>query len=107
MPETKSVKPNKELLQKWADELRSGKHEQGRLVMKDGNKFFCCIGVACELVGVETSEENYNVFNSHYGLEWFNGHVQFTTLNDKLGKNFNEIADYIEEMYLGTRKESQ
>jgi len=37
--------------QKWVDALKSGKYEQGKDMLRDGDKF-CCLGVACDISGL-------------------------------------------------------
>jgi hypothetical protein len=37
-----------EIKQLWIEELRSGRYEQGREALKDGDEY-CCLGVLCEL----------------------------------------------------------
>lgn len=53
------MEPNKERIQLWVDALRSGKYKQGRHALAyelDNQKFFCCLGVACE-VAIENGLE--------------------------------------------------
>ena len=42
----------KEFGEKWIATLRSGKYEQSHSALKD-NKGYCCLGVACAMVGIE------------------------------------------------------
>jgi hypothetical protein len=48
---------NTELLQRWVDALRSGQYPMGygRLAPRDenGNYSYCCLGVACEVAGLD------------------------------------------------------
>lgn len=122
------------LVKKWVQELRSGKYEQGHGVLKrerpDGTKY-CCLGVLCELVGVEWSDSpdflhaKAAVYNnddsdielpgrlmSHVGLD-DDFMTELTMLNDggELERDsvttlyeshtFSQIADIIEERLLG------
>lgn len=47
---------NQENVRKWVEALRSGEYQQGKghltVLDADGNKFYCCLGVACEVSGV-------------------------------------------------------
>jgi hypothetical protein len=47
----------KEFATRWLAALRSGKYKQakGALLLKDaeGNKSYCCLGVACDIQGIE------------------------------------------------------
>lgn len=42
---------------RWVAALRSGEYEQGKTVLKkvdrDGNALYCCLGVLCEVMGLE------------------------------------------------------
>lgn len=37
----------------WVNALRSGDYKQGTGVLRDKNDNYCCLGVACDLAGVE------------------------------------------------------
>ena len=37
----------------WVSALRSGQYKQGRGYLRSKNNEYCCLGVACELAGVE------------------------------------------------------
>jgi hypothetical protein len=39
-----------EFKQKWIEALRSGKYQQAREVLKDGQGGMCCLGVAADLI---------------------------------------------------------
>ena len=109
-----------ENVQKWVDALRSGEYKQGRGRLKDNNSY-CCLGVLCEVfkeeADLEAGEEAFYSkgdevcfqtsppfsINKLLGFKQFDGFGQvtnlFISLNDKDGKSFSEIADYIEEHY--------
>lgn len=97
---------------KWLEALRSGKYKQrkGALRCKDG--MYCCLGVLCDISGMgkwitgqcfDTYECGIDIGSVYppYALtvkldiQGFSGIL--ATLNDVKGKNFSEIADYIEE----------
>lgn len=42
-----------EFKKKWVSALKSGKYKQGSGYLRNVNDEFCCLGVACDLVGVE------------------------------------------------------
>ena len=45
-----------DLQEKWVEALESGKYEQGNgflHVLLDGKHKYCCLGIACEVMGVE------------------------------------------------------
>lgn len=44
----------------WLEALESGKFEQGQNCLRSGDNKFCCLGVACELSGIEP------ILNSNY-----------------------------------------
>ena len=104
--------------QEWIAALRSGKYEQGRMYLNLGGKF-CCLGVACD-ISKETLQLDVGLRKLRSGKEvtWYNGaydilssevivHFRFksmhgglrklVTLNDSVGKTFEQIATIIEE----------
>jgi hypothetical protein len=108
--EEKPSKISKELKEAWIKALRSGEYKQGKRWLKKDDKF-CCLGVLCDVIdGTKWSKSGSELFEGEcYGnagysyLPWFeNIHLteklqdELTTQNDKLDKNFHEIADYIE-----------
>lgn len=106
---------------KWVAALRSGEYKQvtGMLHERDGG--FCCLGVACDLYAKETglvgwsepkNSSPYMEFGESGNAMILPGHVQrwiglrtdngtidhyscLASMNDN-GKNFSEIADFIE-----------
>ena len=44
---------NQEIKAKWIAALRSGKYKQGEGCLNDGHGGFCCLGVLCDVQGVE------------------------------------------------------
>lgn len=42
----------KEFIREWVDALRSGEYRQGGGVLRSSDDRFCCLGVACDLLGV-------------------------------------------------------
>lgn len=41
---------------KWVKALRSGKYEKGEGALRDYNDKYCCLGVACEIFGIEAKK---------------------------------------------------
>ena len=90
----------------WTDALRSGKFEQGKLELcntdKDGQKKYCCLGVANEVIPELTRDRNgacyleHETANKLLGLDLLD-QVTLADKNDD-GVSFSEIADYIEAM---------
>ena len=105
---------NQELKQKWIDALRSGKYKQGTGRLKqiiNGESTFCCLGVLCDVAGLEWHLRNENI----YGIEMPDSRIntaglgdsplfeisneeqiKLWTFNDVRGHSFAEIANYIE-----------
>lgn len=111
-------------VQAWVDALRSDKYEQTQkalcsLTPEGEPAGYCCLGVACELY--RQTHHHLKIHDSHdkrsYGpnfsflpnsvLNWLRGgdlaifidETLLAGMNDN-GKNFYEIADYIEDHYL-------
>ena len=95
----------------WVAALRSGNYEQGKEALQDGN-CYCCLGVLCmvaEKEGVELVRNSYvtskgDLFGVEIGdqdrvEEWsdLTDTAHLISMNDDIGNNFNEIADYIEK----------
>lgn len=99
---------------KWVAALRSGKYKQGRGALKKDGKY-CCLGVACEISGLNKWYGRLPEFRQYYMLEagvlplevqkWLGlndrgggyckGNRSLTQDNDK-GVSFKEIASIIE-----------
>lgn len=112
---------DKELKEKWLKALRSGEYEQGPGVLCADDSAFCCLGVLCDVAGLEyeskeelgTVVRNYKYGNScsyrllpqefaiKVGLKTDGsfedeyGEYALTFLNDH-HHTFSEIADIIE-----------
>lgn len=133
------TQPNKENIGKWVQALRSGRFVQGRgklckietLVDGREEKYFCCLGVACELAladGVDMTKviSEHTVFyggspgtlplqvQRWLGIMEQNPNVKSSPngvdfpvkyglvhLNDEHHLGFDKIADAIEAEYLG------
>lgn len=117
---------NEEILEtrkKWVEALRSGEYKQGRRYLRNSGNEFCCLGVLCDLIdperwsskptyGPSNSERVYGYFDEGYenpntailpesledlvGINGVHYAPDLMAMND-YGKNFREIADWIEE----------
>lgn len=120
----------------WLDALRGGEFLQGRDHMKrvvtaeDGTEtaYYCCLGVACELVGVTWMDSNYDLGLDETSYGWVGEHHDIPVhgymprwlcdfldidhldeggmvrANDSRRLTFLEIADLLERMWeTGTR----
>ena len=107
-----------EIKDKWLKELRSGEHKQGGGTLKsveaDGSFAYCCLGVLQEKV---LGEEIKPVTRSEYLDDWLpEGDFEIyknlcdiilgdfivekcARMNDELGMDFKEIADWLEEKW--------
>lgn len=111
---------------KWVKALRSGKYKQGRRRLKSLDNSYCCLGVLCEIMGIEP-ELNEDLDSSGSGVSYnFNGHslnvpttvlsksglkdsygnidlpggrVSLVGLNDVRKRSFKHIAAFIERNY--------
>lgn len=123
MTTTKQYQLPREFGEKWVKALRSGEYKQGRQKLGNCEIGYCCIGLGGVLCGATdemyTSSEGvagYINNNSAYkpsripedvlqripkelrGTGYENPLVQqLSTMNDKLGYSFPEIADWIEK----------
>lgn len=96
-----------EIKAKWVKALRSGEYKQG-LCRLHHNNTYCCLGVFCIVAGrqtpdaatqmmslveyTETTNANYDFIKEQLG----DRHYRLEEMNDREGKSFAEIADYIE-----------
>lgn len=105
---------DKDLKEKWVSALRSGKYRQGRyrLHLEDGS--MCCLGVLCDVMGLEWGPVRTDNRGKCYPLAqdcWSTAglpeHILATAglsesnmeelaIRNDSGDKFEEIADYIE-----------
>lgn len=128
---TSELRPNKEVVKKWVDNLRSGEYSQGKGQLED-NGCFCCLGVLCDMAVRENVIPSPNFQEGPYGSEkicyenewqylpdkvreWagltsgnpmfsipsLHSPVFLSDLNDDHGFTFEMLADLIEKEYLG------
>lgn len=95
-----------ELQEQWVEALESGEYEQGIGSLCSEGKY-CCLGVACEVMGVEKTYIGDTVrfgnclvtlserLMNKLGIE---KQSHFIVMNDS-GKSFKEIAQYIRDNY--------
>jgi hypothetical protein len=71
---------NKEIKARWLEALRSGKYEQGTTYLKNGDKY-CCLGVLCDVVGVEpellSERSTRSAFEGEENVYLFDGSKSF------------------------------
>ena len=122
-------KPTKEQITKWkanrklwVKALRSGKYKKGMFQLKDSDGNFCCLGVLCEVIGMqgrlkraENAYDRDSLYDTYYGVECQvaprtamravglrnpNGSYgigsALTDDNDEAQTTFDDIADTIE-----------
>lgn len=100
----------KDIAMKWVEALRSGKYKQTRGTLKN-NEGFCCLGVLCEINGIDMTvqSEAYPKIKYDLGLNDDLGlskdrYFSLSSLNDHGIENlerltFDEIADIIQIFY--------
>ena len=106
------IEKPKTLKQKWLDALRSGKYKQGTGAFQKNLGAFCALGVLADLIDNKywkCFEDDDGVYVRWAGVgqvddyERLNKYVSpfyVSTIfvdNDRRGKSFSEIADYIEK----------
>lgn len=111
----------------WIKALRSGEYSQGKKLLQ-GSEGYCCLGVACKvliefprlrddgtLAGASPKQQDgsprwlkgINDDVNNRGLTNINGDPNtLMYLNDVEEWSFNQIADLLEEHYLGPQKVS-
>lgn len=82
---------NKEFIQKWIEELKSGKYKKGKGALRSRSDKFCCLGVACGML----EPSGWKVFNGH---SWHSGKMGSLSLEqlEKIG-----ISDEIQDQLIG------
>ena len=95
---------------KWVEALRSGKYKQGTGKLRKCDDTFCCLGVLIDVTkpnSWEKREEDdfFHLEDFWYGtlppemaseLDLVHSESQLMAMNDHMGYNFNQIADWIE-----------
>ncbi|WP_024516788.1 hypothetical protein [Bradyrhizobium sp. Tv2a-2] len=102
-----------ELKAKWVKALRSGKYQQARGQLKDGDRY-CCLGVLCDIAGrgefetrdrlgdsfVYNGDRTQGTLPEQLSVEIELSPIAESTcwkMNDQRFLTFPEIADWIEE----------
>lgn len=84
-----------QLKAKWVEALRSGEYTQIPMELHDKeNGGYCCLGVLCRIAEIDLAGDTgpiYRKLNNMTG-----DYAPLVDLNDNQGKNFAEIADWIE-----------
>lgn len=97
--------PNRKLKQ-WIKALRSGKFNQTREALRRKDNSYCCLGVLCQLNGIEFKTVSVNsggdADGNHKVYREIKDNLLGETLTDKLttmndeGDSFGDIANYLE-----------
>lgn len=83
----------------WLEALRSGKYKQGKgRLLSETGKEHCCIGVLCEVAGIENEyiKTNFNLNREKlelFGLDW-DAVTYLADMNDGDGISHPELASY-------------
>jgi hypothetical protein len=99
----------------WVAKLRSGTIEQGFGKLHQVNDKMCCIGVACVVAGIEPTRDRDTDWFYRYEGNSINlpeslqvkinlsagQQKKLVDMNDSTGFNFEQIADYIEQNFIG------
>jgi hypothetical protein len=97
----------------WIEALKSGRYKQGQQRLRSTSEHFCCLGVLADLIDPNAWEYScigYYIVSHDTALDAsLSGEIRepiglrsedqeyLIGLNDNDGKNFDEIADWIEE----------
>jgi hypothetical protein len=103
---------DKEVISKWLVALRSGDYKQGQFLLRDIDDNFCCLGVACDVIGYEPIISEDDKFYEYNGdgavitdktqdILGLHGAIVGTlmALNDDEKDPFPKIADHLEMYY--------
>jgi hypothetical protein len=110
---------NKDIKTKWLEALRSGEYKQGQGALQTSDKTFCCLGVLCEVQGINSRLTGGYAFESApvvvydfeadrrsgstvYAEEYESAGLSNRAIHELIeqndnGKSFIEIAGFIEE----------
>ncbi len=91
-------------LQKWIDALRSNEFDQGHYTLYNpSTNKYCALGVLAKITGEQITENQKHLplrIESYLSdVDYFISSSSITELNDNRNYSFNEIADYLEDMY--------
>jgi len=110
---TKHKKMKPEIKELWIEALRSGQYKQGHNRLRTNNRY-CCLGVLCDIVGPLLWNQTINgraygidrdssegilprFLGLGVGLTSEETQLVLADLNDAESKDFNKIADWIQE----------
>ena len=68
----------RELYEEWTAALRSGNYKQGKYTLKNKSGEFCCLGVLCELMGLERRSIPHADYTMAY---WYEGNSYVNSLS--------------------------
>lgn len=117
---TVTAQMNPTIKQRWVEELRSGKYQQGKGHLRDSGEMYCCLGVLCDIIepgAWKLDPGQTDVYMHGKGHETLPSDTVLTmaglpgrdsayydevidvlvTMNDTYNNTFSEIADWIEE----------
>lgn len=120
--------PNRAVIRRWVDALRSGAYHQGRKrLYRPVDNTYCCLGVLCDLHRQDVGGE-WVVTAGMQDARYFGNSVRLPgevrawaglkyaallmpyrsliVLNDSVGLTFTEIADLIEAQFLADEPEA-
>ena len=96
---TKKFKLDPVKKKKWVKALRSGKYKQQRegFLKKDGA--YCCLGVACSIKVTKPFNNESMSLSGFTSCRFLPEDIQekLQLMNDKKGKSFEQIANWIEK----------
>lgn len=103
----KGLSLNTEVKTKWLEALRSGKYKQGRGKLCSADREYCCLGVLIDVMGLWDDKDYPGDLRAggHSGILCYKHETELDLrdtdilmgMNDRDGKTFLEIADWIEE----------
>lgn len=88
-----------EQLDQWIAALRSGEYEQGKGTLRTSSGYYCCLGVANKVCGLNAHEDKAFIRDEDYDIQVFlpiPTQSRLARMNDN-NESFVQIADYLEE----------
>lgn len=84
----------------WTAALRSGRYKQGKKRLRTSDNTYCCLGVANEELNLGCPSDGSYMFTDQFEYAYLTSDHQHVlgTKNDSLRWNFNQIADYIDNV---------
>lgn len=102
LTKTKSKAWNRaDFIQKWIKSLKSGKYKQGEGCLKDNKNQFCCLGVACDILGKEYNAGQFNKNNDFICVDESSKYYDYDELSGSDSFLPEDIADKLKTHYEG------